>query len=108
MSTVAKKNKQRKNSSKREQMLEAAKIAAFQKRDSVSDYKEIIDDKNKEIDSLKAKVDILGSIETNLKSSLIYVDPAECVNWLYADRQNFELGDLQEGTVAKNLDLSRV
>ncbi|ALB24707.1 Nucleoid occlusion protein (plasmid) [Piscirickettsia salmonis] len=96
MSTVAKKNKQRKNSSKREQMLEAAKIAAFQKRDSVSDYKEIIDDKNKEIDSLKAKVDILGSIETNLKSSLIYVDPAECVNWLYADRQNFELGDLQE------------
>lgn len=97
MVTTVKKNKTKKSSSKRDQMLMAAKAAAFEKRDDGSDYKEIIDEKNSEISHLKDKIHHLETLKQGKKGAeLVFVNPEDCMNWQYADRQDFELGDLEE------------
>ena len=66
-------------------------------KDNTLDWKNIA---NKEIEdnkSLRDKIDHLEKkISYNDSSNIIEIDPKKCRNWKYADRNKFELGNLEE------------
>lgn len=66
-------------------------------KDNTLDWKNVA---NKEIEdnkSLRDKIDHLEKkISYNDSSNIIEIDPKKCRNWKYADRNKFELGNLEE------------
>jgi len=56
------------------------------------DWESIADELAKERDVLKNKIEELKKSP----SEIISIDPDLCVNWFYSDRNEFELGDIQE------------
>lgn len=66
-------------------------------KDNTSDWKNIA---NKEIEENKSLKDQIKSLESQLlnnsSKNIIEVDPRLCRNWRYADRNTFELGNIEE------------
>lgn len=56
------------------------------------DWENIAEEIAKERDILRAEIEQLK----NSPSEVISVDPQKCVNWLYSDRNDFELGNIDE------------
>lgn len=66
-------------------------------KDSTSDWKNIANKEIEENKNLKDKIESLKSEIANRSSlDIIEVDPNKCRNWKYADRNRFELGNLEE------------
>lgn len=66
-------------------------------KDNTSDWKNIA---NKEIEENKILKEQISSLEKELtfkdNSNIIEVDPKKCTNWKYADRNQFELGSIED------------
>ena len=66
-------------------------------KDNSSDWRNVA---NKEIEENKILKDKITSLENVLESksnsSIIEIDPKLCKNWKYADRNKFELGNIEE------------
>lgn len=66
-------------------------------KDNSADWKNIA---NKEIEENKSLKEQIASLEEELThkdtSNIIEIDPNKCRNWKYSDRNNFELGDLDD------------
>ncbi len=56
------------------------------------DWESIADEIAKERDILRAEIEQLKGTP----SEVVTVDPKKCINWLYSDRNDFELGDIDE------------
>ena len=66
-------------------------------KDNSSDWKNIAYKEIEENKTLKEKIiGLEKGLETNKDSSIIEIDPKFCRNWKYADRNKFELGDIDE------------
>ncbi len=66
-------------------------------KDNSSDWKNVA---NKEIEENKLLKEKISALESNLlstqSSTIVEVDPKSCKNWKYADRNEFELGNIEE------------
>ncbi|WP_058532838.1 ParB/RepB/Spo0J family partition protein [Legionella saoudiensis] len=66
-------------------------------KDSTSDWKNIA---NKEIEENRVLKDKIATLQIELdnqsKQDILEVDPTKCCNWKYADRNKFELGNIEE------------
>lgn len=66
-------------------------------KDNSSDWKNLA---NKEIEENRLLKDKITSLEASIahkgKSEIIEISPNDCKNWKYADRNKFELGNIEE------------
>ena len=66
-------------------------------KDNSSDWRNVANKEIEENKILKDKILSLENVlETKINSSLIEIDPKLCRNWKYADRNKFELGNIEE------------
>lgn len=66
-------------------------------KDNTSDWKNIASKEIEDNKNLKGKIDSLEKELANKNNSnIIEIDPKKCRNWKYADRNQFELGNIEE------------
>ncbi len=66
-------------------------------KDNTADWKNIANKEIEENKSLKEQINTLQKELSNKdNSNIIEIDPKQCRNWKYADRNRFELGNIEE------------
>jgi len=80
--------------SKKEQQVAAA-VSAFN-RASADDWEVIASEQYEENQALTEQIKNLKNELDNQKSSHLFVDPKRCRNWIYSDRNSFEMGDIDD------------
>jgi len=66
-------------------------------KDNSTDWKNIANNEIEENKKLKDKIDnLMQDLSTLTNSNIIDIDPTKCCNWKYADRNSFELGNIEE------------